>query len=467
MDAQSALNGGETSAALNGAYGQFKSAQQNADKVMAQEDAAMQPTMQKFQQVTAQPIPTPPEPKKAAPAPSTDQFNKDAQGWIGAIAALSALVGARGRGRGTAALKAYAAGLDGIKQGNQQSFDNSYKEWKANTEAMQKENDEEMAKYKAVIENRELSESEQTQAIKMIGYEYNNKVTSAINSADQAFAVYDSQVKAQANANAMVEKMDAKKKANDEAQDQRDAKLQETLKIFPTLKDTDIVPGIGMTKAGILQKVKILNDTGDNYPAAGISMRSMNNPLRDFVDAVKAQSNPDQDVVKGRSNVAEATSEAHAIGRRAGTTEVGVGEFDQLIEPTRASIHKLDFGQWKDLNAFKASYDEHVNDPDYIEALNNIQELQNAYTSVLTRGGVRTDAAQSLSEGTINKLFGSAGSDRALDTMAANTKRIMTGVNKAKAGTVGQPDAAPAAGAPAGGAASAAPDYSHLWSGGD
>lgn len=210
---------------------------------------------------------------------------------------------------------------------------------------------------------------------------------------------------------------------------------------FANFQDADLVPGTGLTKASLKQKVEGLHK-GASYSDVGLSMRTTKNPQKDAVDQLRAEMYPDDDIASSKLSYGGQKAEKSAIGRRAGTTEVGVGEFDQLIEPTRESIHKLDMGKYKDLNSFTAAFDEHVNDPDYIEAYNNIQELQNAYTSVLTRGGVRSDAAQGLSEKTINTLFGSAGSDRALDTMAANTKRIMKGIEKAKDGTVGKPDIA-------------------------
>lgn len=144
------------------------------------------------------------------------------------------------------------------------------------------------------------------------------------------------------------------------------------------------------------------------------------------------------DLAKIDAEFAGLKAEKTAIGRRAGTTEVGVGEFDQLIGPTKESLAKLDLTHFKDLNSFKNYASEHTDNPDLAEAVTNLQELQNAYTAVLTRGGVRTDAAQHQSEELINKNFGPDASVRVLDTMAENTKRIMTGIEKAKSGTVGK-----------------------------
>lgn len=197
----------------------------------------------------------------------------------------------------------------------------------------------------------------------------------------------------------------------------------------------------GLTVGSVKQAVEGVYKTG-SYTGADLG-RGWNDAKK-AVDNAMAVLHPDFDRAKAskdyQTSMSSSKSEASAIGRRAGTTEVGVGEFDQLIEPTRESIKKLDMGNFKDYNAFVAAKDSHLNDPDYIEALNRIQELQNAYTSVLVRGGQRSDAAQSLAEHTINTLFGTKGSDRALDTMADNTKRIMKGIDKAKEGSVGKND---------------------------
>lgn len=131
-------------------------------------------------------------------------------------------------------------------------------------------------------------------------------------------------------------------------------------------------------------------------------------------------------------------AEQTAIGHRAGTTSVGVGEFDQLIEPTRQSLQKLDLTHFKDFNSFINYADEHTDNADLAEAKTNLQELENAYTAVLVRGGARSDAAQKAAHDQINATFGPNASNRVLDTMAANTKRIMAGIANAKAGTVGQ-----------------------------
>lgn len=244
MDADTALQYGDpASAALNGSLSSVQNANKTLQGTLQQEDKAMQPALDKFKATAAQPMPQPPTPQKATPAPNAQDFNKDAQGWVTALAAFAALIGARGRARGTGALKAFAAGVNGVKQGSQQAFDNATKTWKENTEAMMKENDEELAKYKAVLENRELSEAEAQQQMKMIGYEYQNKVMSETHTADQAFAVYDSIVKARASVSAANAKMEAKaeeqKKIQEKATADAEKKYQDWKQTPKAIMDAD------------------------------------------------------------------------------------------------------------------------------------------------------------------------------------------------------------------------------------
>lgn len=231
MDANQILQYGDpASAALNGAGAppalmkSYNAANQQYKADLNAEQQEKSPVIQKAENITNTPIAAPPTPAKAAPAPDAQQFDKDAQGWVTAIAALSSLVGSRGRGRGTAALGAFAGGLKGIKAGNQQAFEDSYKTWKANTDAMMKENEDEFKEYQQVIENRKLSEREMVQQVNLIGMKWENKLTSDAKDVGQIGAIVDSYAKANAKAknssDIVTSKADAKIEADKNAYDQ-------------------------------------------------------------------------------------------------------------------------------------------------------------------------------------------------------------------------------------------------------
>lgn len=234
MDANSALQFGDAgSAALNGSSfsGNLASARQRYQTDLDAQQKDMQPAIEQYRQTASQPLPAVPEPKKAAPAPDQQQFQKDSQGWMTAITALSALVGSRGRARGTGALKAFAAGMNGIQKGNQQAFEDSYKTWRANTDAMMDENKQEMEKYNAILNNRDLTEQEAFNEIKMVGFEHENKLMMDAKDFEQAAAIYESAVKAHFGAQTYIDKMDAKAKEQiaqqEKAKQEQDKRYEE------------------------------------------------------------------------------------------------------------------------------------------------------------------------------------------------------------------------------------------------
>lgn len=216
MDADAALKTSDdsTTSALNSGslLSNMNSARTRYQTDLDAEQKDMQPAIDKYKETSSQPMPAIPDPKKAAAAPDAQQFQKDSQGMVGAIAALSALVGSRGRGRGTAALKAFAGGLTGIQKGDQQAFEDSYKTWKGNTDAMMEDNKLEMDKYKEIMENRQLTADEAFNQIKMVGYEHQNKLMMDSKDFEQQAAIYESAMKASIGAQVYIDKLDAKAK---------------------------------------------------------------------------------------------------------------------------------------------------------------------------------------------------------------------------------------------------------------
>lgn len=421
------------SPAPTGSLGSVNTANKNLQNTLSQQSAAQQPAIQKFQQTAAQPMPQPPSPKQAAPAPEAQQFAKDSQGWINALAVFSSLIGARGRNRGTGALKAYAAGINGIKQGNQQAFDDSYKTWKANTDAMFKENDDEMAKYKAVLENRDFSEAEANQQMKMIGAEYQNKVMSDTHTADQAFAVYDSMVKARAGIDAYTSKMEAKKAEMDKQQQDKDDKQDALIQSFSGLKDTDIVPGYGVTKAAIMDKVRGLQ-SGLNYPDVGISMRGTNNPLKDLVDSIKAETDAGGNRADEKLAYQGQQAETRAIAARSAPAKIAVKEMDNLAQPMVDAVKRLNPSSYPDLNSLKNAAEKRTGGEDVVKANLAVQEFKTAFTNLMIRNGVPTDAARSKADAIMDSNFSLGQIEAVRDQAKISGAAVLDALSQVKGG---------------------------------
>jgi hypothetical protein len=388
----------------------------------------------------------PPKPENRDPL---DTFGS-AAGWIATFGSLLT------RHPLTSALESSAAAMNAVKQADTAANKAAIEKWKENNTLIMDRAKFEMEAYKNVKTDAEMH---------MLGQAYGNPtaVTMArlgmgkeyAKNYEEMFKMFGKHVDGAVGA--VSEKMEKASYVRDSMEqwnkDHPNAtKLeQDRAKLGFQSEATNIIKGdesVGDKKLSEKEQTALDNDAKDwakGVPIAQL-VRGQGKYASQRLEQIKERAaelglNTDRSksTIEYSGKQSETRGEQGAIGRRSGTTEVGVGEFDQLIEPTRKAIHKLDLGSFKDYNSFIASYDTHVNDPDYIEAFDRIQELQNAYTAVLVRGGQRSDAAQALSEHTINTLFGVNGSDRALDTMADNTKRIMKGIEKAKEGAVGAP----------------------------
>lgn len=366
MDANSALQYSDpAAAALNGSVSSVTAANRNLQSTLKQEDAAMQPSMEKFKQISSTTPPAPPTPKQAPPAPEASDFTKDGQAWVSAIAALSSLIGARGRARGTGALKAFAGGVKGLQAGEQQAFDNSYKSWKANSDAMFKENDEEMAKYKAVIDNRELSEAEAQQQMKMVGYEYQNKVMSDTHTADQAFAVYDSIVKARTSAESYVNKLEAKKAEMDKEEEQQLQKLKSD-------------PSIGNLADAYHAGVPITTLVKGIGKDAQYKAQAIQDAATEKYGNFDWAENHNQYMARG--------SELRGIGTAAGKIELGGEMLDKSIPSMMDAARKVGLTESTDLNTLYNTAKRHLSDRDFSNFSTQLRATTSDYGVFIGRG---------------------------------------------------------------------------------
>jgi len=194
---------------------------------------------------------------------------------------------------------------------------------------------------------------------------------------------------------------------------------------------------VTLTGKSIAQKGQALVD-GASYTDVGLTNRSANNPNKDAVDLWISENYPDFDRAGAIAKQKGAVAGQQTGARRGMSTAQGVGELDELAPAAKESIAKLDTTKYPTLNAMINSTEYQNGDPDVVEAINNVQEAQNAYASIIARGGQGSDAKLELSQQTVNMNMSPEQAIRALDTMVANSQRIMKGITKAQAGKAGQ-----------------------------
>jgi hypothetical protein len=93
--------------------------------------------------------------------PDAPKFTKtDIQGTMGLLMAMAAFSGVASRQPLTASLNALAGLVEGVNKGDQQKFENSYKEWDANTKKVMSENKQYLDKFNRIMKNGEISISQ-------------------------------------------------------------------------------------------------------------------------------------------------------------------------------------------------------------------------------------------------------------------------------------------------------------------
>lgn len=124
------------------------------------------------------PLPHKPHLQRAEVPPSANIGN-DAMLWIAAATAFGGIAGAMTRNHTTNALAAFTGTLDGLKEGNQQKFENNYKTWEASARQIKQNNDAELAEYKQAIERRDLDERQRSIQIEITANKYRNQFMAA------------------------------------------------------------------------------------------------------------------------------------------------------------------------------------------------------------------------------------------------------------------------------------------------
>jgi hypothetical protein len=114
------------------------------------------------------------------PPPPTANVGNDAMMWLAAATALGGIAGALTRNHTTNALAAFSGTLDGLREGNQQKFENNFKTWEASAKQVQENNAAELAEYKAAIENRELDDRSRSMQIQIVANKYRNQFMAGV-----------------------------------------------------------------------------------------------------------------------------------------------------------------------------------------------------------------------------------------------------------------------------------------------
>ena len=122
--------------------------------------------------------PRPPLPtyEKIKNEPNPEDYHKYSVEFASASALLGAIAGKWTRAGGTASLNAFAGAMQGWQKGNLQAYEEASKQWEQASKKTIDNNNIELAKYKAILEDRKMNIDEKLQGLTIAGYEAQNSV---------------------------------------------------------------------------------------------------------------------------------------------------------------------------------------------------------------------------------------------------------------------------------------------------
>ena len=137
---------------------------------------AEQPYLKGAESAIDSPRPPLPTYEKIKNEPNPEDYHKYSVEFASASALLGAIAGKWTRAGGTASLNAFAGAMKGWQSGNLQAYEEASKQWEQASKKTIDNNNIELAKYKAILEDRKMNIDEKLQGLTIAGYEAQNSV---------------------------------------------------------------------------------------------------------------------------------------------------------------------------------------------------------------------------------------------------------------------------------------------------
>lgn len=388
--------------------------------LISQKSAEQAPIIDKAMQTAQQPIPGSPQLQKA-PAPVPKEDLSEAQNWMTAIAAFSGLAGAFSRQHATTALNAFSAGMKGFKEGKEASVEEAHKQWDEANKAALENNKALRDQYEDILNNRKLTQDQQLQQIQLIAAKYQDQLTYQAAEAKNMILlskVLESQAAAHEKAAEAWEKI--RHKENEDAKSDM-AEYDEWKTDQASINKADAyAKGVGPSE--------LVKGMGKN---SGKQL--------DYIIKLASERHPDLDISKATIDYSGKKREAAAIAARSAPAKIAVKEMDKLSQPMVDAIEKLDPTNYPDLNSLRNAYEKKTGGPEVVRAALAVQEFKTAFTNLMVRNGVPTDAARGKADELMDKNFSLDQIEAVVDQAKVSGAAVLDALDEAKGNSVAAP----------------------------
>jgi len=149
-----------------------------SEKIQREEEAShrryetkMAPLRRQEERLLSSPHPAMPQMQPLGKPPDQRDYQKHALEFASAMTLIGAFSGRLARAPAGASMQAFAAGIQGWNEGNQQRYENATKQWEQGVKATIENNRQSLEKYDLLLKDRSLSVSELSERMKLAAVE--------------------------------------------------------------------------------------------------------------------------------------------------------------------------------------------------------------------------------------------------------------------------------------------------------
>lgn len=347
------------------------------EAILRQEEREKTPVINAAIRENNAPMPQAPKLERETEAPKSN-IQQQMQEWMMPIVALSALAGAFSRQHATTALNAFAAGVQGLKQGNLELYDQKLKEWKAANERLIQNNEAAIHEYNAAWNNRKLNIDQKMNEIQLISAKYQDRLTYEA-AAQKNFTLVAQMLQKQED---LTEKLKLQYDNLRLKSEQTEAKMIAIKKFMAENPDASAQD--------------IQNFQAQGRPPRSAPAMALQKFMQEHPDATS------QDIEKFAQDYAGSVREGAAVGQRAGSIAIAVDEAHKTIPNVRAAAQQSAGRGYATWNAVENKWNVEKGDANFAYYVQQINALVNLYGRVISGGGKGTVSDLEHARGMLN-----------------------------------------------------------------
>jgi hypothetical protein len=382
----------------------------------------MEPLEKRAFSALNQTLPKPPQLQKPPEPPKEVDMAPDVQGWLGAAALLGILAGVRGRNASTNALTAFGGALEGMKEGNKEKFDRSYKTWKAQSEVVSQSNDQLVSQYKMVLESNKLTSDQKLQQLKLIATINQDKVNeqalrvSGLSEISKNIAQYEYHTAQMTERTRNIDRMitEAREKAEDrkKALELKERELAEKDKKYKAgLMDDEAIDAIA--RRVVAGSPNALANIGRGAQGS----ENLSKIHARAAEIAKEQGIAPEDIDQRIAEQFGQRASQRAIGTRAATFALAGQELKEILPTVRTAINNVSRGGVVPVNRAWRAFETGTGSTEEAKLGAALNTLVNVYARAISPTGTGTVSDKEHAREMLNRDMTSAQMHAVLDQM--------------------------------------------------